>query len=233
MAAIVPRVPTLSPLERLADAASEAPVAAVDAASELLQQIAGGTRSTRAKQASVIRILRAVAELTEHADAESMAEAAGEASDYAVLLALLDRPEALAALRHRDPLAPARIRGLRSRDALLASDGGTCSAQEVGAMLDITRQAVDNRRKRGKLVAVELGRRGYAYPAWQFQGGAVLPGLDRVLATFPEPGTWALIAFMLNGNAWLSGERPLDALRNGRIEDVVRAASHYGEQNAA
>ncbi|MGC4108396.1 MAG: hypothetical protein QM753_18905 [Thermomicrobiales bacterium] len=233
MAVAVPRPSTQSPLDRLTEAASEAPVAAIDATSALLEQIGGGTRSAQAKQAPVTRILRAVAELAEQSDAATLALASGEASDYAVLLALLDQPEALAALRTRDPLAPARLRGLRSREALLAAEGGTLSAQDVGGLLGITRQAVDNRRKRGKLVAVELGRRGYAYPAWQFHSGRVAPGLDRVLAAFPEPGAWAFVAFMLNGNARLDGARPLDALRDGQIDRVLHAASIYGEQSAA
>lgn len=222
-----------SPLERLADAASGAPIPAIDATSTLLERLGGGSRAAQARQVSMTRVLHALADLAEHSSAETMAAAATAGSDYAVLLALLDQPEALASLRTRDPLAPARLRGLRSQHALLASEGGPLTAQEAGAILGITRQAVDNRRKRGKLVAVELGRRGYAYPAWQFQAGSILPGLDRVLAAFPESGDWAFIAFMLNGNAWLDGERPLDAVRAGRIEAVVRAAAQVGEQGAA
>ncbi|MGC4192758.1 MAG: hypothetical protein QM589_16565 [Thermomicrobiales bacterium] len=233
MAITAPRPPAQSSLDRLAEAASGAPVAAIDATTSLLEQTGGSRRSARPRQASVTRILRAVAELAEHSDAAAMAQAASEGSDYAVLLALLDQPEVLAALRARDPLAPARLRGLRSREVLLMSEGGTLTAQEVGAMLGVTRQAVDNRRKRGKLVAVELGRRGYAYPAWQFRAGSVLPGLDRVLEVFAGSGVWALLAFILNGNAWLDGERPLDVLRAGRVEDACRAAALYGEQAAA
>jgi hypothetical protein len=32
----------------------------------------------------------------------------------------------------------------------------------------MSRQAVEKRRKAGRLIGVSLGRRGFGYPAWQF-----------------------------------------------------------------
>lgn len=233
MTVTVPHPTNKSALDRLTDAAAQAPVAVIEATSALLEHLAGGQPTAQIRQASMTRILHAVTDLAEHADAAAMAEAVGESSNYAVLLALLDHPEVFAALRPHDPLASARLRGLRSREAFLSAEGGTLTARQVADLLGITRQAVDNRRKRGKLIAVELGRRGYAYSAWQFRTGSALPGLDRVIAAFPETSAWALIAFVLNGNAWLGGDRPLDRLRNGQIDEVIAAASQYGEQDAA
>jgi hypothetical protein len=43
--------------------------------------------------------------------------------------------------------------------------------------LQIARQAIDERRKEGKLLALELGNKGFHYPAWQIG----LPHLERVL----------------------------------------------------
>ena len=107
------------------------------------------------------------------------------------------------------------------------------TAGEIGSTLGSTRQAVDNRRKRKTLIAVQLGKRGYRYPAWQFSGGQVLPGLDRILRVLGDLTPWMQMAFFLNDNAWLKNRRPLDLLRLGEIEPVLMAAQQYGEQSAA
>src|SRR5690606_32488792 len=122
----------------------------------------------RDKGASVARILHAVAWLAEESGARAMSDAAGAASDFGVLLDLLEQPEVLDAVRRQDPLAPARIRGFGMKQSMLTAEGGTVSSSEVAAMLGVSRQTVDNRRKAAKLLAVDLERHGYAYPVWQF-----------------------------------------------------------------
>jgi hypothetical protein len=116
---------------------------------------------------------------------------------------------------------------------LLEAEGGALTAEEAARMLGITRQAIDNRRKRGTLLAVLLGRRGYRYPAWQFTADGVLPGLDRTLKALAEYSPWIQVSFFLNDNAWLDGHRPIDVLRRGQVDAVINAAAQYGEQSAA
>ena len=89
------------------------------------------------------------------------------------------------------------------------------------------------RRKRGSLLGLQLGRRGYRYPAWQFTADGVLPGLKESLKALDNASAWVQLAFLLNDNAWLDGRRPLDALREGHVNAVVEAAHQYGEQSAA
>jgi hypothetical protein len=104
----------------------------------------------------------------------------------------------------------------------------------VAKLLGISRQAVDKRRRAGKLIGVSLGKRGYAYPIWQFGGGhGTLHGLEDVLEAMSEFGPWTQYAFMIGGNYRLNGETPLACLRRGEVEPVVRAASAYGEHGAA
>jgi hypothetical protein len=38
---------------------------------------------------------------------------------------------------------------------------------------------------------------------------------------------------MLSGDARLNGERPLDELRRGNVQQVIAAAHMYGEQGGA
>jgi hypothetical protein len=96
--------------------------------------------------------------------------------------------------------------------------------------LRITRQAVDKRRKERKLLGVELGKKGFRYPAWQIG----LPHLEEVLEALGDRDSWEQIAFFLNPSALLEDRTPREILQEGKhnIDDVLRAASVYGEQGA-
>ena len=132
------------------------------------------------------------------------------------------------------PLAAAKLRGLRYREKMLSAEGGTLSSQEVAGILGITRQAVDKRRKAGRLIGLSTGRRGYAYPAWQFDPeSGTLPGLEEVLDDLSDHDPWIQLSFMLNPNAYLDDETPLEMLRIAKLEAVRRAAQAFGEQGAA
>jgi len=217
------------PASSIATLATSTPPDTVEATSELWKVV----RDQQGKDDAVARILVAVTRLAREASKQQLSEVLGASSEYGVLLRLLNQPDALAYLSERDPLAPARLRGLEVRQRLLEAEGGVLTAGEVGSTLGITRQAVDNRRKRKTLIAVQLGKRGYRYPAWQFSGGQVLPGLDRILRVLGDLTPWMQMAFFLNDNAWLKNRRPLDLLRLGEIEPVLMAAQQYGEQSAA
>jgi hypothetical protein len=159
---------------------------------------------------------------------DSLKQLESDHSDYAALMEVLEQPEFLGRLREVDPLAPARLRGFRMRGRLLDAEGGTRSATELAQMLRVTRQAVDKRRRKGTLIGLDLGRRGYAYPVWQ----AGLHGLGDVLGELQGYDPWTQVAFMLAPNAWLDGETPLTVLREREVERVLGAARNYGEQIA-
>lgn len=221
--------------EQLYEAAERAPRSTVDATLRVLNA------SDRHEVGGVFaaRVLRAIAHLLETSDQRTLAEAASAPSDYAALLAVLSRPEVVQDLQQEsgsngDPLLPARLAGLRAREQLLAAGGGVYTAAQLADLLGVTRQTIDHRRQRAKLLAVRLGRRGNVYPAWQIDdAGNVLDGLDVVLGELRGFDPWTQVAFMLNPNTWLDDETPLAALRRGRVEQVREAASLYGEQVAA
>jgi hypothetical protein len=184
------------------------------------------------KTVFITRALNAVANLSEDTDEASLQSVAAAPSDFSVLVRALEKPEATEQLRKDDPLLPARIRAIQAKQQLLSAEGGTFSVTEVAKFLSISRQAVDKRRRLGRLIAVSRGRRGYVYPAWQFGEHGTLPGLERILDVLQRHDEWMKIAFMLNANTRLGGRRPLDELRTGRVETVLEAARSYGEQGA-
>lgn len=216
-----PNTATRSQTRRLSEIANEAPPQTVLAATRLL----GAAIERNELDQFFAHVLNALARIAETSDPQSLAAGSG----YDALVRLLDRPEVLAELEPRNPLAPARLRGLALKRQILAAEGGVVSAQVMGEALGLSRQAVDKRRKRGTLLGLSLGRRGYAYPVWQIE----LDGLAEVLVELSELDPWTQAAFMLTPNRWLSGMSPLEALRTGDREGVLQAARLYGEQVAA
>lgn len=153
-------------------------------------------------------------------------------TDFETILHALERPEVAAAVRNQDPLAMARLRGIEAKRRMLTEDGGMLSAEKVGDVLTISRQAVEKRRKAGRLIGVSLGRRGFGYPAWQFSERGTLPGLEAVLDALRPHDAWTKLVFFTSENVTTGGKKPLDVLRSGDVEKVVGAARMYGEQGA-
>ena len=178
------------------------------------------------------RALRAVIGLSQDMDEPSLKEAVSAPSDYGVLLAALEAESGLLLLRRDDPLAEARLRGLQARRELLAREGGALSSQEVAELLQLSRQAVYKRQRAGRLLALDCGRHGRAYPAWQFVAGGVLPGLEEVLTALADHDPWMQLAFFVSENTALEDETPLDVLRRDDLPAVLRAARLYGEHGA-
>ncbi len=195
---------------RLNEAARHAPIDAVEAAAQAL----GALVRHRERSIFVTWVLRTLVE--------------NEIADLDELVEVLGRPEVLSDLRRQDPLAAARLRGLRAKKQLLEAEGGVVSGRELAQAFGITRQAVDKRRLTGKLIGIDLGKRGYAYPVWQIG----LDGMDAVLAELGEVDPWTQALFMLSANNWLNGESPLAMLRQGELDEVLNAARLYGEQAA-
>jgi hypothetical protein len=142
---------------------------------------------------AVVFLTRGLCALTCLAEAmppEALTEAATAATNYAVLVAALEKPAALAELQQQDPLAEARLRGLAERQRLLAAAGGVLSGEDAAQLLGISRQAVDKRRRMGRLLGIRVGPHRFAYPAWQFQAEGILPGWEEVLHDLRHHDPW-------------------------------------------
>jgi hypothetical protein len=181
----------------------------------------------------VSRALQALADLERELPIQRIEEATSAPNDYLVLLNAMTAPSIVAQLTDRDPLATAKLRGIGAQQGLLRASGGVLSAEEAACLLGMSRQAVDKRRRQGQLLGLTQGRRGYAYPAWQFENGKTISNLEKVLETLRSHDPWMQLSFFLNSNDRLNGISPLQALRAGDVEKVVQAALAYGEQGAA
>ena len=173
------------------------------------------------------RSLRAIEEL-QAMDEGKLAEAVQAPTDYSVLVSALASEEALASIRGRDPLAGARLRGIEAKRKLLEAEGDPLTSAQAAKLLKISRQAVDKRRRESKLLGLELGKKGYHYPSWQFD----LRGLEEVLTALGGRDPWEKLSFFLNPSAILGDHTPLTALRGKKdnLTDIINAAVSYGEQ---
>jgi hypothetical protein len=217
--------PTKRNVSELTKVVREVPPALVAAVTQLLDSVAGNEERAIAVAHVVNLLTRSVADGNHDGWLKE-----DQGSGLAVLVGWLNRPEVLAELqRSVNPITMARLRGLAVKERLLAAEGGALSAKDIAKALGITRQAVDARRKRGALIGLTMGKRGYLYPSWQVG----LEGLELVLNELQGYDPWAQLAFIMTPNVWLEGKRPLDVLRNGDILLALEAARTYGQQIAA
>jgi len=178
------------------------------------------------------RAARAIDDLVAILDGAALDEAASAPTDVEVLLSALQQPTVLDSVLTRDPLAEAKLLGQVRRKELLEAEGGVLGPEEVGNLLGIQRQSVDKRRKAGTLLALGVGNR-FVYPAWQVESNNVLPHLEEMLMALKSHDEWRKLSFFVNGNVRLNGKSPLNALRAGEYEEVLKAAKTLGEHGAA
>ncbi len=193
-------------------------------------------QAERARALVLGEAVEAVRELARRLDAPAARElgrhlsSAGSPLD--VVLLFMEQP-AVWSMGSPDPLAAARARGVRGRKELFEAEGGAVGPAALAGTAGVSRQTVDAWRKAGRLLALDRGKRGWAFPAWQAAEGRILPGLAEVLAVLTASDAWSKLVFFLTPDPRLGGERPLDLLRRGETTRVLELASTHGEHGAA
>lgn len=129
---------------------------------------------------------------------------------------------ALAEAYDRGDEAAARI--LRQADML--------SSNEVARRLGVTRETINQWRRKGNLLGLEGDARGMRYPEWQIAGGRRMRSL-RELAGFFGNDPWALYRFLVARHDALDGETGVEAMRAGRSEEVLALAESMSHGAAA
>jgi hypothetical protein len=179
-------------------------------------------RERRTEALAVRRALRAIMR-TASDDPGTLLRAAESGTDAGALAEIASGAAAGSAVEALDPEAELVARGARRKAELIALAGGLLSAGEAAARLRISRQAVDKRRRAGRLIAVPRGRE-HGYPAAQFTDDGLVLGLDDCLGALGYDSPWMRLEWLLVPDAVLGGASPLDALRAGRADDVLAAA---------
>lgn len=179
------------------------------------------------------RAFNALTSIANELPAQSVEELTASSTDFELLVNALFAATINAESTDPDPLIRAKLRGIEHRKRILEKLGGTLSAEQVSELIGISRQAVDKRRSQNQLIGLTQGRRGYAYPAFQFENGKTVDGLKEVLDALSGHDPWMQSIFFANENDRLNRSTPVEALHQGKTGAVVRAAEGYGEQGAA
>ena len=138
--------------------------------------------------------------------------------------------EKVAVTNENDAFERVRLRSIGVGNDTLAEEGGALSDAEFAKRLNVrSRQTIHNYREAGKIFAVSSGARNFVYPALQIHKGALLPGLAEVSRILNDSQTapMGILLFFLTPAEALEDERPLDLLRKGEIEGVLRHAKRY------
>lgn len=133
-------------------------------------------------------------------------------------------------------LARALARGAQRKQELLLRAGGALTSGEVGELLGgITVQAVKARVGRRKLLAVPLSGGYSGFPAIQFDGTDVRPGLSEVLAAAHATGMgeWYLFALLMDPAPGREDPLILALADEGVRAGFLARLATYGEQMAS
>jgi hypothetical protein len=122
-----------------------------------------------------------------------------------------------------DGLAAARQRG-KLRAAEILSGVDMLSADELAGRLGTSRVTVNDKRKRGELLALEGISRGYKYPVWQLDEYDRPFEALRAIAERLGGNEWTLYRFLVQHHDELDGLTGVEALRLHRDADVIEAA---------
>lgn len=123
-------------------------------------------------------------------------------------------------------VAAALERG-RLQAARILDDEDMLSAAEFAKRLGITRQAVNDKRRKGQLLGLEGARRGFRYPVWQLDAEG-RPRAELALLHEQLGGPWAVYRFLVQPHGELGGLTGREALERGNLKAARDAAESIG-----
>ncbi|MBC8002766.1 MAG: hypothetical protein H7X97_09275 [Opitutaceae bacterium] len=113
------------------------------------------------------------------------------------------------------------VRGLDGSARLVRECGQTWTSEQVAARLNISRQAVHERKQQNRLLAFTLPvSRGDRYPVWQFRGRHVRSWVPEIVAELGNG--FAALHFLLVARKSLGGRRYLDLALSGKDEIIAK-----------
>jgi hypothetical protein len=133
-----------------------------------------------------------------------------------------------------DARSLAILEGVRIAQEDLREAGGAYDLDQVRTLMrGVSRQAIDKRVQEGSLLAVPGPSNRRSYPTLQFNAdGTVIDGLKAVSEALPTSNPWTILNFLAQPDDRLRGRKPIDVLKEGKIDLVVEAARRMGQQGA-
>jgi hypothetical protein len=133
-----------------------------------------------------------------------------------------------------DARALAVLEGVRIAQEGLRRSGGAYDLDQVRTLLrGISRQAIDKRVQEGSLLAVPGPSNHRSFPTLQFNAdGTIIEGLKSIREALPTDNPWTVLNFLAEPDDRLNGCKPIDLLKEGKIELVVEAARRMAQQGA-
>lgn len=116
--------------------------------------------------------------------------------------------------------------------AMKSAEGGAWTGDELQTQFDLTPATLHRRRKENRMVYWRDAKHQFHYPKWQFtESGALIPGLQEVLAAFKSTDEWRLMRYFLAPRHELGDRSPLTLLQEGKKNDVIAHAKANAEEN--
>jgi hypothetical protein len=133
-----------------------------------------------------------------------------------------------------DARSLAILEGVRIAQEDLREAGGAYDLDQVRTLMrGVSRQAIDKRVQEGSLLAVPGPSNRRSYPTLQFNpDGTVIDGLKAVSEALPTSNPWTILNFLAQPDDRLRGRKPIDVLKEGKIDLVVETARRMGQQGA-
>lgn len=116
--------------------------------------------------------------------------------------------------------------------AWIAQLGPVYRQTDVARLLGKSKQAVSADTG---LLRLDMRNGAIGYPAFQFDGRRQQTGVSEIVNTLaPVVATsWTIASWLTSAQADFDGIRPIDALRDGRVEEVVALARRVARVLAA
>ena len=127
-----------------------------------------------------------------------------------------------------DPAEAGRRAALKAVSGAMWTDavGPFYDTEAVMSLLGgVSKQAVNDRVRRHRLLALRTGSGRLVYPAAQFHDERVIDGLGDVLDVLVPDNTeaWMVASWLSTPDPALGDRTPIAALRAGAVDDVLRA----------
>jgi hypothetical protein len=142
------------------------------------------------------------------------------------------KPTAMDDERLEASLEAARERG-RLRAAQILDQDDMLTAEQFAERLGVSRMTVNARRQKHELLGLDGAKRGFRFPAWQVDDdGKAFDALPQLFDLLGD-NAWTVYRFLTQRHAALEGISARDALRQGKMPQVLQAAESLAQGDFA